>query len=187
MVMVPEKVMQRRLTFQDYRMLPDDQDYEIIDGVLYVAPRARSGHQIISNRLAHILTGFAEDRGLGTVVPDADLVVTDRDIYVSPDIMFFADDPFAGVDRDDWIRIIPDLVVEVLSPGTEDYDRRTKRQIYAQLGVPHYWIVDPRTRSSLECVRQPDSSYQERAWRSNEAFHPSLFPDLVIDLNQVFR
>jgi len=187
MVMVPEKVMQRRLTLQDYQMLPDDQDYEIIDGVLYVAPRPRSGHQAAANELATMLTVHTKERGLGRVLPDADLIVTDRDIYVSPDIMFFAGDRFAEVDRDDWIRIIPDLIVEVLSPSTEDYDRRTKRQIYGQIGVPHYWIADPRTRSLLECVRQPDGSYQERAWTSNEAFRPSLFPDLVIDLNQVFR
>ncbi|MGH2459188.1 MAG: Uma2 family endonuclease [Chloroflexota bacterium] len=184
---MPEKVMRRRLTFQDYQALPDDQDYEIIDGVLYVAPRARSGHQITANRLAHILTGFTEDRHLGTVVPDTDLIVTDRDIYVSPDIMYFARDRFDVVNRDDWIRIIPDLVVEVLSPSTEDYDRRKKRETYARLRVPHYWMVDHRARRVMECVLRPDGAYQERTIPAGEPFRPALFPDLEIDLVQVFR
>lgn len=187
MVMVPEKVMQRRLTFQDYQMLPDDQDYEIVEGVLYVAPRARSGHQITANRLSVILTAHVEDKGLGTVVPDADLIVTDRDTCVSPDIMFFAGKRFEEVDRDDWIRIIPDLVVEVLSPSTEDYDRRTKRETYARLGVQHYWIVDRRSRTLLECILQSDGSYLERVHHDAEPVRPTLFPDLAIDLSRVFR
>ncbi|HEX5414864.1 MAG TPA: Uma2 family endonuclease [Chloroflexota bacterium] len=187
MVMVPEKVMQRRLTFVDYQALPDDQDYEIIDGVLYAAPRARSGHQIIANRLAHLLTGFTEDRGLGTVVPDADLIVSDRDTYVSPDIMYFAGDRFDRVDRDDWIRIMPDLVVEVLSPSTRDYDRQKKRETYAQLGVPHYWMVDRHSRAVLECILQPDGTYRERAAEASGSFCPMLFPELEIDLAQLFR
>ncbi|MBI2942319.1 MAG: Uma2 family endonuclease, partial [Chloroflexi bacterium] len=144
MVMVPERVIQRRLTFADYSALPDDQDYEIIDGVLYVAPRPRPLHQIVANRLSYILTGHTVGRGLGMVIPDADLIVADRDVYVSPDIMFFSGDRFAAVNREGWIRIIPDLIVEVLSPTTEDYDRRTKRETYARLGVPHFWYLDPR-------------------------------------------
>ncbi len=187
MVMVPEKVMQRRLTFQDYQALPDDQDYEIIDGVLYVAPRARSGHQAAANELSTILTTYAREHGLGRVIPDADLVVADRDIYLAPDIMYFGKGRFEGIDRDDWIRIIPDLVVEVLSPSTEDYDRRKKREIYAQLGVHHYWMVDPRSRAVVECVLQPDGGYQERVIHAGELFRPALFPELEIDLAAVFR
>lgn len=44
MGMVPAELIGRRLTLADYEALPDDQDYEIIDGVLYVAPRARYDH-----------------------------------------------------------------------------------------------------------------------------------------------
>jgi Uma2 family endonuclease len=41
----------------------------------------------------------------------------------------------------------PDLVVELLSPSTRRRDRGLKMQKYAAAGVPHYWIVDPRTRA----------------------------------------
>lgn len=44
MVMVPQAILQRRLTLDDYLGFPDDQRYEIVEGVLYVAPRARSPH-----------------------------------------------------------------------------------------------------------------------------------------------
>jgi len=37
----------------------------------------------------------------------------------------------------------PTLVVEILSPSTRDRDQTLKARRYAELGIPHYWIVDP--------------------------------------------
>lgn len=186
MVMVPEQVLQRRLTFEDYQQLPDDQDYEIVEGRLYMAPRPRPEHQVVANRCAVALTVHVEPTGLGLVIPDADLVIPDRDIYISPDIMVFLGERAAALERRGWIRSVPDLVVEVLSPTTEDYDRTTKRRIYAELGVPHFWMVDPRSRSITECVLESSHTYRERSVAAPETFHPELFPDLAIDLSRLF-
>jgi Uma2 family endonuclease len=185
-MLVPEVIVQRRLTFDDYQKLPDDQDYEIIEGVLYVSPRARARHQITVSNFAVVLITHARERGLGTVVLDADLIVEPDDTYVSPDLMFFTADRFTHVNPDDWIRVMPDLIVEVLSPGTEHYDRSTKRETYERLGVRNYWIADPRRRSILELVLGSDGRYRERAIRIPERFRPTLFPDLEIDLGDVF-
>jgi Uma2 family endonuclease len=182
-VAVPES--RRKLTLADYCALPDDQDYEIIDGVLYVSPRARPRHQRIVNRLAHLLTE-QEDLGRGTVVPDADLIVDERHTYVSPDIMFFSGDRFQAVDPDEMIRLIPDLVVEVLSPSTGEYDQTTKRETYARLGVRHYWTFDNARRTMTEHTLQDDGEYRARTVRAPEVFRPDLLPDLEINLTRVF-
>jgi Uma2 family endonuclease len=39
----------------------------------------------------------------------------------------------------------PDLIVEVLSPGTRSYDERVKLVAYAAAGVPEYALIDPET------------------------------------------
>ena len=186
MVMVPEIITRRRLTLEDYLALPDDADYEIIDGVLYVAPRSRPGHQIVAGCLAARLTLHAEKHGLGVAIPDVDLIIESRNTYISPDIMYFVADRFAGVDLEQMIRIIPDLVIEVVSPTSADYDRWTKRRLYAELGVPHYWIVDPDRRTITEHILAPTGDYNERIIAPPEPFRPSLFPDLTIDLAQLF-
>jgi Uma2 family endonuclease len=41
------------------------------------------------------------------------------------------------------------LVVEIVSPGSRINDRVTKREVYAEAGVPAYWIVDPYERHVL--------------------------------------
>jgi Uma2 family endonuclease len=185
-MMVPEVVTRRRLTLADYEALPDDQDYEIIDGALYMSPRARPGHQMVANKLSVTLTGHVMDSNLGEVIPDADLIVDDRNTYVSPDIMFFRADRIRNLDRNDYIRLTPDLIVEILSPSSVDYDRRTKRQTYEKLGVPHYWIADPRSHTVAENVLQPGGQYQQRVVGPDGRFQSALFPDLEIDLARIF-
>src|SRR5687767_1817494 len=170
MVAVPEQVTGRRLTFEDYQALPDDQRYEIVKGVLYVAPRPRPLHQLVAGNLYFALTLHVRERGLGMVIQDTDLVVPPRDVYVAPDIMFFSGDRFSEVDPEGWIRIVPDLIVEVSSPSTDMYDERIKREIYAEIGVPHYWRVDPSHSTIVEGVLSADGRYREQTWQAGESF-----------------
>ena len=185
-MMVPEVIVQRRLTLIDYEAMPDDQDYEIIDGVLYMSPRARPGHQVIANLLCVALTVHTTDRDLGMVIPDADLIIDVQNTYISPDIMFFRADRISSLDRSAWLRIIPDLVVEVLSPSSHDYDQLTKWRTYERLGVPHYWIADPDTQQVTENVLQSSGRYEQRVVGPGGSFRPSLFPGLEIDLTRIF-
>jgi len=184
-VAVPEVVVRRKLTFDDYCALPDDQDYEIIEGVLYVSPRARAAHQRIAGKLTQLLLA-QEDLGRGVVVPDADLIVDAHRTYVSPDVMFFAGDRFASVNPRDFIRVIPDLVVEVLSPSMRDYDLTKKLDTYARLGVRHYWVADGERRAMLEHVLQEDGTYRVATTRVPEAFRPELFEGTEINLARIF-
>ena len=49
--------------------------------------------------------------------------------------------------RDRRIRGVPDILVEILSPGNTAYDQQVKLEAYARAGVPEYAIVDPATRT----------------------------------------
>ena len=185
MVAVPMSVIGRRLTYDDYQALPDDQDYEIVDGVLHVSPRPRPKHQRVAHELGVMLTVELRARGLGVVLPDADLIVSAGDDYVSPDLMVFTPERFAAINPDEQVHIVPDLVVEVLSPHTRTYDLRTKKALYARLGVPHYWIVDADRRQLVECALQPGGGYDERIVAMSEPFRPAAFPEVILDLTPV--
>jgi Uma2 family endonuclease len=186
MSMVPAQLIGRRLTLADYEALPDDQDYEIIDGVLYVAPRPFPPHQRVSLSLTIVLVDHAEAAGLGIVMPDADLVVDEHGTYVSPDLMYFPAGQEAEINQEKRIRVVPTLIVEVLSESTMGRDQVTKRDAYAKLGVPHYWMVDRRRRSIAELLLGPDRRYAEREVAAPEVFRPSVFPGLAIDLERLF-
>lgn len=186
MAMVPAELLRRRLTLADYEALPDDQDYEIIDGVLYVAPSPFYGHQNIAAELITILRVHARAGGLGVVIPDADLIVDDRGTYVSPDVMFFTPEQFARTMPDGKNSVIPELIVEVLSESTLRRDQIVKRDAYAKLGVPYYWIVSRSERCVYELILGADGQYAERQVVAPAQFWPALFPGLAIDLERLF-
>ena len=99
----------------------------------------------------------------------------------------------------------PDLVVEVLSPGTARQDRREKKDVYERCGVREYWIVIPKARSIEQYLLEEgkfllnriyqwypayeldDMELEDRAEAEAQmVFQCSLFPDLDIHLEDIF-
>jgi hypothetical protein len=69
-VAVSKDIVQRRLTLAGYQALPDDADDaddEIVDGVLFVAPRPRPRHQVVAKQLAHLLTSSPNARSVSSL------------------------------------------------------------------------------------------------------------------------
>ncbi len=78
------------------------------------------------------------------------------------------------------------LVVEILSPSTRSRDRGIKMRRYAAAGVPHYWIVDPRTRA-LEAYRLAERGYELiGTYGPGSTFRPELFPGLEIPFDDLW-
>jgi Uma2 family endonuclease len=80
----------------------------------------------------------------------------------------------------------PDLVVEIVSPSSQRYDRVTKLRWYAQLGVPEYWLVDPHART-VECLVLRDGVFSIAASLADEeTFRPESFEGLEIALTRLW-
>lgn len=135
-------------TYDDYLRLPDDgQRYEIIEGVLYVANAPSSIHQFTVLEIARQMANFVIERKLGQVLPapfEIHLSKTTRP--VQPDIFFVKAERWPAGEIQ-FFAGPPDLIVEVLSPGSIRLDRYVKFQAYEQAGVPEYWIANPHLRS----------------------------------------
>jgi Uma2 family endonuclease len=189
MAVAPELLVRGDLTLADYEALPDDgTDYEIIEGVLYVAPHASYDHQRLLQWLVVQLTLDVERRGLGRLVLDADLIVDERRTYVSPDLMIFAPERPPVLDERGWNRVAPRVAVEILSDSTRERDLGAKRQLYARIGVEHYWVVAPGVQVVTEHVLEPDGVYREHVWGPGPGgvFRPAAFAELAIDLRELF-
>jgi len=134
-------------TYEDYLRLPDDgKRYEIIWGVLYVTNAPNSLHQFTVLQIARRLSDFVEkgQRGIVLIAPfEVHLPGIARP--VQPDLLFVAGDRLKL--GDPYFEGAPDLVVEVLSPGTMRKDRTIKFDAYEAAGVREYWVADPKTRS----------------------------------------
>jgi Uma2 family endonuclease len=62
------------------------------------------------------------------------------------------------IDPNGHIHGVPDLLVEVLSPGNKDHDLIKKKDLYERFGVKEYWIIDPETKLAL-CFQLVSGKY----------------------------
>ena len=140
----------RLLDYDDFAAIPDDgRRHEILAGVEHVTPAPSLAHQWASKKLQRQLEDYFEARGLGRVFDaPVDVIFTRHDV-VEPDLVVVTEERLMSRRG---IEGVPALVVEVLSRSTRAYDRVTKAERYAALGVPHFWLVDPDQRR-LECHR----------------------------------
>jgi Uma2 family endonuclease len=177
---------QGRWTYADYAALPDDGNrYEIIAGVLYMTPAPGTGHQSVSARLVTFLVTHVEFAGLGRVFAAPVDVELAPDTVVQPDIVVILS---ANLDRITPSRIIgaPDLVVEILSPGTAGYDRREKQDAYARAGVGEYWIVDPGAQT-VELLTLDQGGYRSHGVFRGQARLPSSVVTLPVPIERFFQ
>ena len=141
----------RRYTSADLERLPNVEGtrYEIIDGELHVSKQPHWEHQYACHRAAYALERWNEQSEIGVVLPAPGLIFADDD-DVAPDVVWISRERLAGA-KDDagHLRMAPELVVEVLSPGSanERRDREVKLALYSRQGVEEYWIVDWRARA----------------------------------------
>jgi Uma2 family endonuclease len=78
----------------------------------------------------------------------------------------------------------PDLVVEILSPGTRRRDLEIKQALYVRFGVQEYWIVDPEARTVTVLTLTGD--HYEPVSPGDDAIASRVLPGFTLALNEVF-
>jgi Uma2 family endonuclease len=136
------------LTVEDYKVLPETGPrYQLVEGELRMAPAPNRYHQRIVLNIAFLIQQWVETGGGEGEVNVAPFdVYLDNENVFQPDVLYFSPDNY-GVLTDAGCEGAPDLVVEVLSPGTRDIDLGPKKKIYASNGVREMWVVDPDPRT----------------------------------------
>lgn len=159
--------------------------YELINGELVKRSSPSTDHQAASFNLALLLGNFVKEKKLGRCFTAPFDVAFDEENLVQPDIIFVST-ARAGIITDNCVVGAPDLVVEILSPGTFKTDRNDKMKLYRRFGVSEYWIIDPKSRTIEVYVLQAgDYNLASFAIESGEVVSTVLL-GLGIPVQQVF-
>lgn len=159
-------------TYAFYATLPDDgRRYEIIDGVLYMAPAPSDDHQNAVGRFLYYLMTYVDFAGLGVVRISPYDVELAPDVIVQPDVIVVLN-AHRDIITPRGIVGTPDLVVELASPSTTTYDRHKKYMAYEGAGVSEYWIADPIAQT-VEVLTLEQGKYQTLGVFSCKAMLPS--------------
>jgi len=174
-------------TYAQYAALPDDgQLYEVMDGVLYMTPAPGWSHQEVVGEIFSYLRSHVRGAGLGGVfMAPVDVELASNTVF-QPDVVVLLK---ASRDKLRGKHIVgaPDLVVEVVSPGSATYDRHNKNVAYAQAGVPEYWIIDPSART-VEVLTLEDRKYKVVGVYQGKAVLPSqIVPGFNVAVEKFFE
>ncbi|HXU45100.1 MAG TPA: Uma2 family endonuclease [Thermoanaerobaculia bacterium] len=161
----------------DYAALPDEPRCELISGRFYVTPSPTYTHQATVAELVPRFERAATAAGGKVVFAPMDVTLADHSV-VQPDLIYIS--PERRHILAERIQGAPDLLVEVLSPGTTRRDRGEKLDLYARSGVREYWIVDCVARQ-IEFLILRDGQFVVHV-PSGGVFRSQALPGLDLDL-----
>jgi len=143
-----------------FKMLPEGTLAEIINGNLYMSPAPTPEHQRIIRMLTIAISSFVDNSSSGEVLfAPCDVFLDEHSNAVQPDIIYVSAEKKIII-REDAIHGIPDMLIEILSPGNSDHDLIRKKNLYEKFGVPEYWIVSPETKETVGFFLK-DGKYSE--------------------------
>lgn len=170
-------------TIEDIYALPDGQRAELIDGRIYnMAPPARIHQKLITELVSALHQHIRDNNGDCEVYPAPFAVFLNADDknYVEPDISVVCDKSKL---TEKGCNGAPDLIMEVVSPSTQQMDYGIKLFKYRPAGVREYWIINPVTR----IVNVYDLENEERTcqYSFNDEISVCIFNGLSIQLSEL--
>ncbi len=179
-------------TYGDLLQWPEDERWELIDGVPYnMSPGPTTQHQRISRELMRQISNYLVGKTCEVFGAPFDVLLgssetseEEIDKVVQPDIFIVCDKTKLGRKS---CKGAPDLIIEIISPSTAKKDMIQKLNLYQKYGVKEYWIVDPAEQDVSVLTLKEDKMYDlPITYKKVDKIKVEIFEDLEIDLKEVF-
>jgi Uma2 family endonuclease len=184
--------LSKQYTFSDYLKWKITDRLELIRGYVRQMAAPSREHQDISRNLNHFIDMHFWGKSCSYYTAPFDVrfprfdTVSQKEIItiVQPDICVICDEK--KLDKKGCLGA-PDLIIEILSPGNSKKEMREKFEIYEESGVKEYWIVNVMDKNVLiYTLNEIGKFIGQRPFVEDEIMNSFVFPELSVDLNQVF-
>jgi Uma2 family endonuclease len=184
------QAVHHRFTFEEYLRLEEDSrtKHEFVAGNVFAMSGGTPEHAAITANVARLLGNALEGKPCRVFSPDLRVRVAATGLGTYPDVTVICSqielDP---ADPKQHTALNPKVIVEVLSPSTEDYDRGEKLGNYKQITSLREVILIAHDRPEAEVVRrEPDGSWSRHIARSSGAVRlESIGCELPVD--EIYR
>ncbi|MBI3189603.1 MAG: Uma2 family endonuclease [Ignavibacteriales bacterium] len=182
---MPEVTEELKLTYTDILSLGEsNRPMELYDGEFVMAALPIPLHQFISANIIALLRGYVHKRKTGKVFTSVDVYLSEVTV-LQPDVCYLSNER-SWINDGKKFKGAPDLVVEIISPSTEERDRTFKFREYAKHGAKEYWIVSPH-KQEIEVYQNSERGFQlVRIFKPEEKMNTPLFPDAEFEVEEVF-
>lgn len=182
----------QRYNLVDYLSWDNDERWELIDGYPYALAAPGTAHQKVAGRIYSQIESYLENQPCEVFIAPFDVIFDpvhvkdeEKKNVVQPDVTIVCDEKkitSRGCEG------VPDMVVEVLSPGTWKRDLNDKFNLYQFSGIKEYWVVSPADASIVVYVRNESGRFQQKGiYNKEDAIQLEVLPNLKIDLKRIFR
>lgn len=172
-----------KVSREEYLDLEEDGfKYDMVEGVLQVAPSGEFEHGKLQLSFGSKLIAYLEKNDLGKAVTEIDTFLPDGGDVVRPDVSFILTGKLNIVKTH--IHGVPDLVCEVLSPGSIKRDLGIKAQRYLKNGVSEYWIVYPKEKKIELWINKNKKEWDKK---STPILKSSLLKGFKINQKDFFK
>lgn len=174
-----------KMSYAEYlEFAGDSQIVEWVDGEVITYMPPVSNHQRTVIFLSEFLNSFIQFFELGELfIAPFEVKLWPGGPSREPDIIFIRRENLSRI-TEQKVEGAPDLVVEVISPGSVSIDRVAKFSEYERAGVGEYWIIDPRPhqRQADFYVLGEDGLYHDRSVDEAGIYHSVIIPDFWLNL-----
>lgn len=157
-----------KLTEQEYLAIERAAEFrsEFVNGEMFAMSGGTMNHADLQRNLLLELHLAVKMRGCKAVGPDLRVKISAR-TYVYPDVSVVCGKPAADENQDNLLN--PVVIVEVLSPSTEKYDRGLKFQLYRTIqSLKDYILVDQHQILVEHYTRQPGGTWALKDYQKME-------------------
>lgn len=182
--------LNKQYTYSDYLLFRFQERVELIKGrILKISPAPSSTHQKISQNLNYIIYGYFKQQKCNVFVAPFDVRLPiesakRNSTVVQPDLCVICDENKLD---ERGCNGAPELIVEILSPSNSKHDIDTKFNLYQESGVLEYWMVEPAEKMVLVYTLRDGIYIGLRPFSEGQIITSPLFPDLKIEVGEVFE
>ena len=188
---MPLQQANKKYTYADYLTWPENERWEIIDGVPYMQAAPTWQHQALSRELLTQFSNYLKDKPCQVFASPFDLRLPETNeqdeettFVVQPDIVVVCNQE--GLKGTGYYGT-PSLVIEISSPSTARSDKVWKFNRYEKAGIKEYWIVEPDGKFISVFTLMPNNRFgRPETYTETDTVKISVFPDLTVDLKPVF-
>ncbi len=181
--------LSKTYTYADYLLWQFQERVELIKGyIMKMSPAPSMAHQRVSSNLTGVLYENMKRKPCSVFVAPFDVRLPIKSVkkdstVVQPDLCIICDE--SKLDEKG-CNGVPDLMVEIISPNNSKHDVKTKFNLYQEAGVSEYWIIEPYDKIVFIYTLKDGQYVGLRPFTEEENVESPLFPDLQIDLADVF-
>ena len=174
-------------TFRELELADNDLFiYELFDGEIMKRSAPSLIHQRISRKLLGKMDAYIEEKKLGEVFSaPVDLNLDEHNAF-QPDLAFISKERSFLIEDGDYIKGAPDLVVEIISPGTVKKDRVIKKDLCERFAVREYWLVDPLNKGIEIYIMQEDKYVLHDLQEISGKINSTVLTGFELELGHIF-